>query len=307
MKKIITILILLLIFSSVPLASTLNPFTAEPKNKPAAPDSIFMPVFKNRFFSKIIIWQYQLKEKMTSLIQQSKATNSIQPLLFLILATFFYGIIHAAGPGHGKTIALSYILSQKPAYLSGILFGNFIALFHGLSGIIFVIFIRLILKTSIVNNLEHITNITQITSYSIIACLGIVIFIHSLLKLLKNKNANKPQVNKKLTKRYLNPVLSAFVIGSIPCPGVIMVMLFALSMDLIGLGIILGLAISLGMAFTISIVVIATIFCKSTSLAIFSKNDKLTSLIESWIEIFAGAALAVIGLIFLGANTGANF
>ncbi|MCD6224575.1 MAG: hypothetical protein J7K32_03455, partial [Deltaproteobacteria bacterium] len=174
--------------------------------------------------------------------------DSIRPLFFLIMAAFIYGVIHAAGPGHGKAIALSYVLSQRPSYIHGILFGNFIALFHGVSGIVFVLFIRLVLNTSITNNLDHVTRITQISSYSIIACLGLGIFIHSLYKLIKNNAEKQHHFDNKQTRQYLNPFLSAFVVGCIPCPGVVMVMLFALSMDLIGLGIILGITISIGMA-----------------------------------------------------------
>jgi len=206
MKNHIIILILLLLqisflpFLQVPLAAASNPFTEKPEKQ----NALHMPAPKNKFFIKLITWQYQLKEQITLLLRQAKSGDSIRPLFFLVLVAFIYGVIHAAGPGHGKVIALSYVLSQRPSYLHGILFGNCIALFHGLSGILFVLVIRIILKTSIINNLEHVTQITQIISYSIIACLGLVIFIHSLYKLIKNNDKtqchsdDKDSLNNKL-------------------------------------------------------------------------------------------------------------
>ncbi len=298
MKQSVIFLILLLTFLIAPLASAHNPFTTKPENQHAAS----MPVISNKFFAKIIIWQQKLKAKMSSLVQQSESTGSIKPLLLLIMAAFAYGVIHAAGPGHGKAIALSYVLSQRPSYIQGLLFSNCMALFHGASGIIFVLVIRFILKTNIIKNLETVTNITQVISYSIIACFGLGIFIHSIYKLIKKNDQKQHTYETFKSGEYTNPVLLALVVGSIPCPGVVMVMLFTLSMDLIALGIILGITISIGLALTVSIVVLITISGKVASLTAISKNSKRTVLIEFGIEVFSGLLLMTLGILFLGTN-----
>ena len=298
MKQSVIFLILLSFFLFAPLANAQNPFTAKSKNQHAAP----LPVISNKLFVKIIIWQHKLKEKMSSLVRQAESTGSIKPLLLLIMAAFAYGIIHAVGPGHGKAIALSYVLSQRPSYIRGMLFSNCMALFHGASGIVFVLVIRLILKTNIVKNLETVTNMTQIVSYGIITCFGLGIFIHSIYKLIKKHNQKQHAHETFKFGKYTNPVLLAFVVGSIPCPGVVMVMLFALSMNLITLGIILGITISMGMALTVSIVVLITISGKAASLTAISKNSKRAGFIEYGIEVFAGLLLMTLGILFLGAN-----
>jgi len=297
MKQSVIFLILLLFFSIAPLASAHNPFTTKPENQHAAP----MPVISNKIFAKIIIWQQKLKAKMSLLVRQAESTGSIKPLLLLIMAAFAYGVIHAAGPGHGKAIALSYVLSQRPSYIQGLLFSNCMALFHGASGIVFVLVIRFVLKTNIIKNLETVTNITQVISYSIIACFGFGIFIHGIYKLIK-KNDQQHTYETLKSGKYTNPVLLALVVGSIPCPGVVMVMLFTLSMNLIALGIILGITISIGMALTVSIVVLITISGKVASLSAISKNSKWAVLIEFGIEVFSGLLLMTLGILFLGAN-----
>ena len=292
-KKSIAVLFLILLPLIIPLANANNPFSGKQENQNIFP----RPAFQSKFFLKIIIWQHHLKEKMAALVREAKTTNSIKPLILLIMAAFAYGVIHAAGPGHGKAIALSYVLSQQPAYLSGLLFSSFIALFHGISGIIFVLFIRLVLDTTITGNLERVTHITQIISYSIIICFGLAIFISSICNLLKNKD--KSRHDNKRNRKNINPVLSAFVVGCIPCPGVVMVMLFALSMDLLALGIILGLTISIGMAFTISIITLLAISGKVISLNMVKKKGALAISVEHWVKIFAGLALMILGILFL--------
>ncbi len=298
MKQSVVVLILLLTVSIAPLASVANPFTKKPENQEPAT----VLVIKNRFFAKIIIWQYKLKIKMSSLVRQAETTRSIKPLLLLIMAAFAYGAIHAAGPGHGKAIALSYVLSQRPSYIQGMLFSNCIALFHGASGIIFVLFIHLILKTNIMKNLADVTNMAQIISYSTITCFGLGIFIHSIYKLIKKNDQKQHTLETFKSGKYTKAVLLGLVVGSTPCSGVVMVMLFTLSMNLIALGIILGIIISIGMALTLSIAVLITISGKVALFTEISKKSKRTVIIEYGIEMFAGLLLMILGTLFLGAN-----
>ncbi len=292
--NIIIYSILFLMFFFVSLTNAHNPFITKPDKHHVAPE----PVFKSKLFVKIIIWQNKLKEKMSYLVRQAMATHSIRPLFFLIMAAFAYGAIHAAGPGHGKAIALSYVLSQRPSYFHGMLFSNFMALSHGVSGIIFVLIIRIILNTTVLDNLESVTHITQIISYSIIVCLGLGICINRIYMLIKNKYGS----GNRQKRPCVNPVLSALVVGSIPCPGVVMVMVFALSMDLIVLGMMLGLMITLGMALTISIVVIIAISGKVISFHMLTKKNEGENLLEHCVEIFAGLSLLILGTLFLVAN-----
>ena len=276
-----------------------NPFTA--KHKSEAHRMTTHPAAKNPFLSMIALWQHRLNQKMADLMREAKATNSLKPLAFLLVIAFAYGAIHAAGPGHGKVFAISYILAQRPRLLRGILFGNFIALFHGLSGILFVLIIRIILEKSITGTLEDVTRITQIISFSLIACLGLGILIKSIYRWIKSAKNSRPSFDKS-NKRHLNsPLLSALVVGMIPCPGVVMVMLFALSMNLVGLGIMLGVTLSLGMAFTITCVVVMGILGKTASLGMVAKNSSLVITLEYLIETIAGLVITCLGLLFLTA------
>lgn len=274
-----------------------NPFTAKPKSE--AHRMTTYPAAKNPFLSTIVFLQHRLNQKMADLMRDAKETNSLKPLAFLLIVAFAYGVIHAAGPGHGKLFAISYILSQRPGLFRGILFGNFMALFHGLSGILFVLIVRIILEKSITGTLEDVTRITQIISFSLITCLGLGILIKSSYRWIKNAKNSRPSFDKS-DKHYLNsPLLSALVVGMVPCPGVVMVMLFALSMNLVGLGIMLGVTFSLGMAITITCVVVMAILGKSASLGMVAGNGGLVIRLEYLIETIAGLMITCLGLLFL--------
>jgi len=124
------------------------------------------------FLAKISIWQQRLNQKMADLTRQAKETKSPRPLLLLIIISFAYGVLHAAGPGHGKAVAMSYMVSRNSNLRECVMLGNFIALFHGLSGIILVLAVHFILQGTVMGSLESLTRTTQIISYSLIALLG---------------------------------------------------------------------------------------------------------------------------------------
>ena len=269
-----------------------NPFTTK-----TTPHHTFSaPLIQNNFFTNVILWQRLLREKMAQLIHEAKTKKTLTPLLILIASAFVYGIIHAAGPGHGKAVALSYILSCRPVFIKGVIFGNIIALTHGFSGIFFVLTVKLLLNSKVAGSLDTMTNITQVISYSLITCFGIVIFLKTIMQVIRKDR--DPDVNYS-DVAFTHPFITAFTVGIIPCPGVIMVMLFAMSIGMLWLGIILGAVISVGMALTISCVVMAGMSGKAAILATTSNSTGLMTRIEHGIEITAGLALACIGGVLL--------
>ncbi len=76
-------------------------------------------------------------------------------------------------------------------------------------------------------------------------------------------------------------------------------MLFALSMELVGLGIMLGITFSIGMAMTITCVVVMVISSKTISLGMVAKHGSLAITLEYLIETIAGLMIACLGLLFL--------
>lgn len=152
-----------------------NPFTSKPETHHKAPE----PPFKSRFFVKIILWQHQLKLKMSELIRAAQNDGRVKPLIFLMGLAFVYGVIHAAGPGHGKFAAMSYILSHKSSITGGLLFSLCIAILHGFSGAIGVLGLRYIIQQSTSETLATVTTVTQIASFGLITLLGLGICLKS--------------------------------------------------------------------------------------------------------------------------------
>ncbi len=289
MNKISIIAFLLcILFLSASTTIASNPFTSKPEQG----QSTFKPQVKSDFFVKVVMWQQQLRQKMADLIRSVKTTKRMAPVFFLMALSFAYGVIHSAGPGHGKVFALSYILSCKPNIFQGLIFGNLVALTHGFSGILFILAVKFLFQTQVSGSLETVTHITKIISFSLIILLGLIIFLKSMYKWIKKPAPSQP-------RHFANPYMTALAVGIIPCPGVVMVMLFAISLNVTWLGILLGAFISIGMAFTISCIVMLGVAGKTAVLSAASTHEKLFFIIEVAIEIIAGLLLSVLGLFYL--------
>ena len=167
-KLLWVILILLSLLCETLPVKAQNPFISEEGPRKVSP----VPSPPNPFLTQIAIWQRQLNQKMASLSREAKQTGSLRPLLSLVIIAFAYGVLHAAGPGHGKVVALSYLISRGRKPGRGVLLGIMIAFFHGLSGVLLVLAAYFILQKGVSDSLEAVTRTTQLISYSLIVLLG---------------------------------------------------------------------------------------------------------------------------------------
>ncbi len=290
-RVFIIVMVFMILGFGIKTAWPQNPFTSRPETCQKAPE----PPFKSRFFVKIVLWQHQLKQKMSELIRVSRNNGSLKPLLLLMGMAFLYGAIHAAGPGHGKVIALSYVLSHKTSVAGGFLLGFFIAVIHGSSGVVGVLGLRYIIQRSVSETLITVTGVTQIVSFGLITVLGLGILLTNIYRWLSASRPGQELRPLETTRTGLLPWAAA--IGLVPCPAVVMVMLFCISMEAVLLGLVLAASLSLGMAATISCVVIAAVLGK---MGIFSAiSEKRAGKISLCLGIVSGAAIAVFGTIFL--------
>ena len=131
-KQLTYALVLFFLLICIPATAAQNPFTSK-SHSPEVSQKAALP---NPLLAKIAFWQHQLNQKMATIARQAKETGSLKPFFLLFVIAFSYGVLHAAGPGHGKAVAASFIISHKGNVIESLLFGNMIAFFHGFSGIL---------------------------------------------------------------------------------------------------------------------------------------------------------------------------
>ena len=293
----VIILTLLFVFACISPANAQNPFVSKSKQEKVSP----LPIQSYPFLAKISIWQQQLNQKMADLTRQAKETKSPRPLLLLIIISFAYGVLHAAGPGHGKAIAMSYMISRDSDPRGCVLLGNFIALFHGLSGIILVLVVHFVLQSTVMGSLESVTRTTQIISYSLIALVGMALLVKNLYSWNQRTETGISDHAGGTIEKQRGPLATALVVGMIPCPGVVLVMLFAMSLHLLWLGLLLAFIMISGMAVTISAVVVVGVTGKNMFLGALERRGKMVDVADRILNVAAALIVTVLGLTFLAA------
>jgi len=295
MNKTISIMAVLLLVSVLfcPAAAA-NPFTdSSPgvqKQTGTPKDSGEKGDLYRTVLLKITMLQQTLKIKMTGLIKDFQNGESILPLLSVLAVSFLYGVLHAAGPGHGKAFAAGYMLSERPEVWKGVALGNLIGFFHGMFGVFTVLALHFLLSKTVSGTISDIEHITRITSYSLLCLLGALVVVKSLAEMLSKTPKNPGPLSK-------NMLVWGFSAGIVPCPGVVMIMLFCLSLGLPYLGVALSVFVSAGMAVTISFVVVLVIMGKKASFS-FLPEETIESG-ERVLALLSGLFILGVGTVFL--------
>jgi ABC-type nickel/cobalt efflux system permease component RcnA len=296
MNRILVIISVLLLFVCFPFPSAAQtPFTSHEKSQEVS----HSPNVFHLLLIKISTLQKKLNQRLAHLTKAFKKSEKLSTLLLLIIVAFIYGVVHAAGPGHGKVITASYMISRDKGLGECILFGNIIAFVHGLFGVLLVFIVHFIIQRTMADTTMGVTYITQIVSYSLITLLGIILLVKKFKSRYHSTTIEEVQVTGSSWRKQKSVLATALMIGMVPCPGIILIMLFALSFQVIWLGFLLVIAMTIGMAVTISLVAIIGTSGKTWVIKTLNNKNNSSAIIKHKIEVTAAFVILLMGVLFL--------
>ena len=295
---VIMILIAVLVTQSVLFAQD-NPFVSKKPHEKIEKTTQY-PGFINKFLKHISLLQRKLNQDITELSKELKEKKSAKPIFIILFITFVYGLVHALGPGHGKTITFSYFLSERAEVKKGIMVGTLIGFLHAGSALILVLVLYFIIQQSFLRPIEELSRIIKLISYGLITLIGLFLLSKTIIGFRKEKRAEKGIDDSSVTNKSIIPF--AFAVGIIPCTGAVIVLLFSISMGILWLGIISTLCMALGMATTISLVGVSTILAKKGVTKFIINRPKVNMILQTTLSII-GALLIILFGILLFTNT----
>jgi nickel/cobalt transporter (NicO) family protein len=189
------VLLALLTFAlASPTNAELRPITPFAATE-AAPPSAFGPPpiaapFQSRgplggLFAWVLDKQQGLQRTLAASVKGLKTDNPMAGALTLAALSFLYGILHAVGPGHGKTIISSYVVANEETVRRGVII-SFIA--AGLQALTAVALVSLLLFGLNASGLQinAWSNQLESVSYAMIAVVGLYLLTTQLLRLWRN-------------------------------------------------------------------------------------------------------------------------
>jgi len=237
--------------------------------------------FYQQFLHTLARWQYELNSYISSTIRSLNDENDTALFLLVLGISFLYGLIHAAGPGHGKALVALYFTSNESDYKKAFKMGYMISIIHAFSALLFTFGIYFILKTMFRKNFDEFSNIAILISAVMIISVG--------LYLIYEAYAHKKHKDKRVKKSSKSELAVAFSAGVVPCPGVMTIVLFCVALGQFTLGVFAAIAMSIGMGFTISL---AGIF----SIALNKKTGNLLNDKAYILEMLGGLLILLLGV-----------
>jgi nickel/cobalt exporter len=118
----------------------------------------------------LLMKQSEFYRQMSSTIRAAKADGSA--VWTLLAISFAYGIFHAAGPGHGKTVISSYLVANEETARRGIALSFVSALMQSLIAVLIVGIGAWLLNVT-ASTMCGAERVIEIASYTLIAAFGI--------------------------------------------------------------------------------------------------------------------------------------
>lgn len=229
----------------------------------------------------------------------------------LLLIGLAYGVFHAAGPGHGKSVISAYLMADEKALRKGLALSLAAALVQALVAIGIVAVMALVLKAT-ASAMNALTVEVETASFAFVALLGVVMTWRKAGKMLgvaalardplsgaqdetcDHVHLPPPEELDRLT-RWRDMAGVALAAGIRPCAGALVVLVFALSQGLFMDGIAATFAMSLGTAITTGLIAVLAVFAKSFALRVAGGRGAGGALAMAGIELLAAAFVVVLG------------
>ncbi len=129
------------------------------------------PGMLDRAWNWILTQQSAANRQMAAAVKDMKSGNTAHATLVLVMISFLYGVLHAAGPGHGKAVISSYVLANEETVRRGIALSFLAALFQALSAIIFVGILAIVLNQTSMQ-MRKTEALVETLSWGLVASVG---------------------------------------------------------------------------------------------------------------------------------------
>ena len=241
----------------------------------------------NEFIESLSKILQNFTKNIKELLNDIDKSSSPQAYIWLLLFSFGYGIIHAIGPGHGKSLISSYFLSQNSSHLKALSMSGLIGVVHTFSAFLLTFVIYYSVSRFLGNYFNDIETIT--TKISAIIIIFIAIFL-IYKKISKSRHQSSCACSGcKTHSTDIGVILAA---GIVPCAGTVTIFIYTMSLNLYFIGFLSAIFMSLGMSLIIYITALLSIKIRDKA----SSNTTVLKLFEYGSLVFI-LSLGVILLI----------
>ena len=288
---------------------------APPSAAPAGPRGEAGPM--TRFWRWIEQTQQRLYRELAGGVRKLKRERAFSAGLALVLLSFFYGVVHAVGPGHGKAVISSYALANERTARRGIILAFGSSLVQSLSAIALVGIMAVVLNAAGLSIRERVGELETL-SYALVAVIGAVMLFAAGRRIWRKPvhdhshgedcgcgHAHMPDpqaIQSNWSWRSAAAIMLA--VGVRPCTGAIVVLVFALTQGMFWAGILSTFAMSLGTAITVSVLAAAAVGSREMAARMGGAGTAWAERVQTVAALGGGFVVMMLGVLLFAASLG---
>ena len=327
LRNLLLIFVLTGFFVAPAMAQTANEPTSEikidkkkllvqPRNADGSLDMV-------SFWEDPVLWVREQQQayygSISGTLRQIKTSSPYAAAWTLMFLSFGYGIFHAAGPGHGKTVISAWLLATENELKRGIVIAFLSSVIQALVAILLVS-VLLLLVASAGSTARDVAGFLESASYAMIGAMGLYLIWTALRPKAHHDHehhdhhhhdhvhdehcghahvAEAKQVRGQwsLTKAFS----LAFAVGIRPCTGAILVLILANALGIYWAGVASTLVMAIGTFLTVSAIAAIAVYSKKLAMRLASRDDRWLDWLGFALRIGGGLAIAGLGgLLFWG-------
>jgi nickel/cobalt transporter (NicO) family protein len=290
------------------------------------------------FFESPMEWirekQQSFYASMAKALRDIRGGASFWAAWTLISLSFAYGVLHAAGPGHGKAVISAWLLATESELKRGVLIAFLSSIVQALAAIAIVSAVLFLFSGAILAT-RTAAGVLESVSYALIGAMGLYL-IWSAFRPAAHAHAahghgghnhghdhhhhhdrddhancghaHVPEAKDVREDWSLAKAISmSFAIGIRPCTGAILVLLAAYPLGLYWAGVASAFAMAAGTFLTVAIIAALTVYSKQIAMRFAGDGKPWLKWANFSVRVAAGLLVAVLGGTLFWASLGSGF
>lgn len=254
----------------------------------------------------IIAFQDRFIRALQGALTGLDAGGTLWPLVGL---GFAYGVVHAAGPGHGKAVIAGYLVANDRAVRRGLALSAAAALVQAGVAIAVVAVGRLVVGATAAG-MTKAGNLVETAGFAAVALIGLAMTWRKARALAATLSGDATACAPgcahvpapAATGGNREAVAVVLAAGLRPCAGAILLLVLAAARGAFGAGVLGVLAMALGTAITTGALAALAVGAKGLALRLAGRRPGLGAAAVGGLELLAGAFVLVLGVSLLAAG-----
>jgi nickel/cobalt exporter len=288
-------------------------------------------------YNWLLTQQQRLNRELAQAVKQLKESPSVSSLLVLGFLSFGYGVLHAAGPGHGKAIISSYVLANHETLRRGVMLSFLSAFIQALSAIGLVGVLAIVLNATSLQ-MRVAEGWIETISWAFVAAVGAWLLYTQIRRIVIRRSAAAPVKTHTHARTVVVPtnrnvqshahahdhahddccghahmpdakdlggdltwtkaLAIAFSVGIRPCTSAILVLVFALSQGVLWAGVYATFAIALGTAVTVAVLAATAVGSRELATRVGGAGSNWAVAVSHGVGLLGASLVLLMGTVF---------